>query len=170
MNILFIGHSLIEFFDWQERFPEHNVVSLGVAGENVGGMLSRIDGITERHTSADLIFLMSGLNDVAMGDMSFLKDYREAVKMLADAYPDTKIYVNSILPTLSAFIPDRLIRNANDALKGIADDYGAVFLNIYGLFIDSEGMPVKEFLLDDEVHLSDKGYAVWSKALEAEIR
>lgn len=169
MNILFIGHSLIEFYDWQARFPGHSVANLGVAGETVDGMLSRISEIADQYVSADLIILMSGLNDVAMGDMDFLDDYREAAKMLAHAYPDAKVCVNSILPTLSSFIPDRWIRNANDALKGIADDLGLVFLDIYGSFIDSSGMPIREYLLDDEVHLSEKGYAVWSKALESEV-
>jgi hypothetical protein len=39
MNILFLGHSLIEFFDWQKRFPDHLAVNLGKAGESVEGLL-----------------------------------------------------------------------------------------------------------------------------------
>lgn len=169
MDILFIGHSLVEFYDWQARFPQHRVANLGVAGETVDSMLWRLDGIKDKYPSADLIVLMSGLNDVAMGDMDFLDDYREAVEKLVLAYPGAKIFVNSILPTLSAFIPDRWIKNANDALKGMADDLGLVFLNVYELFMDGSGMPIKEYILGDEVHLSEKGYAVWSKALEDEI-
>ncbi|HDH01537.1 MAG TPA: GDSL family lipase, partial [Nitrospirae bacterium] len=51
-DILFLGHSLIEFFDWQTRFPDHRVASLGVAGETVEGLLSRLDGIIKEYPYA----------------------------------------------------------------------------------------------------------------------
>ena len=67
MRILFIGHSLIEFFDWQKRFPGHSAVTLGVAGETTEVLLARIDRIRGAHPSADLIFLMTGLNNICLG-------------------------------------------------------------------------------------------------------
>jgi lysophospholipase L1-like esterase len=72
MNILFLGHSLIEFFDWQKRFPAHTVRNLGVAGESVEGLLSRLDGIIKTYPEADLIFIMTGINNIAMEDFDFL--------------------------------------------------------------------------------------------------
>jgi lysophospholipase L1-like esterase len=166
LKLLFLGHSLIAFNNWQGRFPDHDVVSLGVSGETVGEMLARIQYITCNYEPPDMIFLMSGLNDVAMGDKDFPDDYREAVKRLADGYPDAKIYINSILPTLTAFIPDSWIRNANESLEVIAADQGAAFLDIYRLFVDGKGIPVRQYLLDDEVHLSYKGYEAWSAELQ----
>ena len=41
MDMLFIGHSLVEFFDWQVRFPGHRAANLGVAGESVADIRSR---------------------------------------------------------------------------------------------------------------------------------
>ena len=70
MRILFIGHSLIEFFDWQRRFPTHSTVNLGVAGETTEGLLSRTEHVIESHPSADLIFLMTGLNNIAMDEQT----------------------------------------------------------------------------------------------------
>jgi len=31
-RIAFIGDSLTEYFDWQNRFPEYEVMNLGIAG------------------------------------------------------------------------------------------------------------------------------------------
>jgi lysophospholipase L1-like esterase len=39
------------------------------------------------------------------------------------------------------------------------------FIDIYSYFVKN-GDPVKEYLLDDGVHLSDKGYEVWSNVVE----
>ena len=37
MNILFVGDSLIEYLDWQERFPDHTVMNLGAAENRCRG-------------------------------------------------------------------------------------------------------------------------------------
>jgi lysophospholipase L1-like esterase len=170
MNILFIGHSLIEFFDWQGRFPAHNVANLGVAGETMEGLLRRIGRITEGQPSADVLFLMSGLNDVAMEDLGFIDQYREVVRILTSAYPDAPLYIHSLLPTSVEFIDNRTIEDVNVSLRDIAEETGTVYLDIYGFFVREDGSVVREYLLDDGVHLSDKGYEIWSGVLEEIIK
>lgn len=166
MNILFVGHSLIAFYDWQKRFPSHNVTSLGVPGETVRSLLRRIGTITEQHSSADAIFLMSGLNDVAMEDFGFLDQYREIVRRLTSAYPEARIYVQGLLPTNVEFIDNPVIQNVNVSLRGLAVETGAVYLDLYRSFVREDGSVITGYLLDDGVHLSDTGYAVWSGVLE----
>ncbi len=166
MVILFLGHSLIEFFDWQDRFPDHRIANLGVAGESVEGLLSRIDSITAQCPSADLIFIMTGINNVAMEDFAFFGSYKRIIERLSDAYPDAGIFIQSLLPTLLEFIPDASIRNVNVSLKKLARETGVEYLDIYRFFVGQDGRAVKDYLLDDGIHLSDKGYAVWTAALE----
>jgi len=170
MDILFIGHSLIEFFDWPKRFPYHRVANLGVAGETVEGLLSRVEKITKEDSSADLIFIMTGLNNVAMEDFDFFDSCKKILERLSTAYPSARIFIHSLLPTLVDFIPDESIQSVNDSLKELVKDTKVEFLDIYKLFIDEKGRTMKDYLLDDGVHLSDKGYAVWSKALERIIK
>ncbi len=166
MDILFLGHSLIEFFDWQGRFPAHRVANLGVAGETVEGLLSRLEGIIKANPRADLIFIMTGINNLAMEDFDFLDPYREIIKKVASAYPDAKIYIHGLLPTLVDFIENESIRRVNVSIENLAKDAGVEFIDLYRHFIDRRGMPVKEYLLDDGVHLTDKGYSVWAGVLE----
>lgn len=169
MNILFVGHSLIAFYDWQKRFPSHNVTSLGVPGETVRSLLRRIGTITEQHSSADAIFLMSGLNDVAMEDFGFLDQYREIVRRLTSAYPEARIYVQGLLPTNVEFIDNPVIQDVNVSLRGLAVETGAVYLDLYRSFVREDGSVITGYLLDDGVHLSDTGYAVWSGVLEETV-
>ncbi len=166
MKILFIGHSMIEFFDWQKRFPAHSVSNLGVAGETVEGLLSRINGIIEKYAAADLIFIMTGLNNVAMEDFEFFDFFRIIIKNLSAAYPEAKIYINSLLPVDVEFISNASIKDVNRMLRDIAGKEGAEFLDMYSLFVDTNGRARKEYLLDDGVHLGKKGYDIWSDALE----
>jgi len=169
MKILFIGHSLIEFFDWQKRFPIHEAVNLGVAGETVEGLLSRLDGIIKNYSSADLIFIMTGLNNIAMDDFGFISSYEKILKKLSSAYPTAKIFMNSILPVIMDFISNETIKNVNKSLKELAGEAGVESLDIYNLYVDEKGRVIRDYLLDDGVHLSNKGYEVWAKVVEEVI-
>ncbi len=169
MNILFIGHSLIEFFDWQERFPAHKVVNLGVAGETVEGLLARVDTIINKHPSADLVVIMTGLNNIAMDDFRFVRPCGKIIEKLSVAYPSARIVLTSILPTALEFIANESIRAVNASMRDLAADLGIEFMDIYDLFVDGDGKTLSGLLLDDGVHLSNKGYAAWSEALERTI-
>ncbi|MEC4675599.1 MAG: GDSL-type esterase/lipase family protein [Nitrospirota bacterium] len=168
-DILFIGHSLIEFFNWQGRFPDHAVANLGVAGETVEGLLSRVDGIIDEYPHPDLVFIMTGTNDVAMEDFDFMSGYRDIIEKLSDAYPESGIFIFSIPPIMLEWITDTDILQVNRAIERLTRETGAGFLDIYRLFVDTEGNAVTDYFLDDGVHLSVHGYSVWTKSLEAII-
>jgi lysophospholipase L1-like esterase len=166
MDILFLGDSLIEFYDWQGRFPDYAVSNLGISGEPVEGLLARIPGIINKHPSADVIILMTGINNVAMEDHEFLGAYREIVQNLKSAYPAAKIYVSSLLPVVAFFISNEVVQKVNIDLRKIAAHAGVVFYDIHRLFIDTDGRAISDYYLEDGVHLSGKGYAAWSADLE----
>ncbi len=166
MNILFMGDSLIEYFDWQERFPDHDIANHGYAGESVEGLLSRIGSIKEVSPAADMIFIMTGINNMAMGDAGFIGPYERIIKELSSMYPAARIFINSLISTIVDFIENESIKRMNVLLKDLAEDRGVEYLDIYSLFVDKEGRAFGEYLLDDGVHLSTHGYAVWSNALK----
>lgn len=169
MNILMMGDSLIEYYDWQKRFPCHRVWNLGIAGESVEGLLSRVMRIHEICPEADCIFIMSGINNVAMGDTDFIDFYKVVLEKLSSFYRTARIFVHSLLPAATGFISDHSIRGVNDFLLTLARDSGAEYLDVYGRFVDTKGRPVREYLLDDGVHVSGAGYEVWSGMIESII-
>ena len=166
MNILFLGDSLIEYFDWQQRFPDHRIGDFGNAGESVQGLLSRIMMIGETFADADMVFIMSGINNMAMGDDDFLGFYKVIIEKLKAAYPSAVIVANSLLPVNMEYIKNETIDEVNKALQTLANETGIEHLNIHDRFVDTKGRVIKEYLLDDGVHISNEGYKVWSRAVE----
>jgi lysophospholipase L1-like esterase len=59
-----------------------------------------------------------------------------------------------------------MILKINTSLRELAEARGVHFLDIHSLFIDKNGLAVKDYLLDDGLHLSDRGYSIWSSVLE----
>lgn len=166
MNILFLGDSLIEYFDWQERFPGHRIGNFGVSGESVQGLLSRVMMFGESFADADMIFIMSGINNIAMGDDDFISFYRVIIERLQSAYPAADIIANNLLPVNMEFIQNDTINKVNEALQNLTNETGIELLNINKRFIDTQGRVIKDYLLEDGVHISNEGYAVWSRAVE----
>ncbi len=168
-KVLFIGDSLIEFFDWRSEFPGVDIANLGKAGETVEGLLARLGGITRRYPSADLVFLMTGINNAAMEDFDFLGSCRKVLEGLSASYPESRIFIHSLLPTLLPWVSNAALEEVNRSLAKVAEETGVHFVHLYRRFIDKEGMPVKEYLLPDGVHLSEKGYAVWAEVVKGII-
>lgn len=165
-NLVFLGDSLTEWFDWQRRFPQHRVTNLGISGEPVEGLLNRRERIRASIDDPDFIFLMTGINNIAMEQNDITVPYREIARNLTTWYKKTILVIQSILPVELPWISNNVIIDINHQLEQIARDHGAEYLDIYRLFVNSEGDPYRGYLSDDGVHLVNKGYDVWAKEVE----
>ncbi len=165
-HLVFIGDSLTEWFDWQSRFPDYHVTNLGISGEPIEGLLSRRERIRATIRDPSAIFLMTGINNIAMEEYDIAAPYREIVRSLTTWYKQTTIVVQSILPVNLEWINNNIITDTNRLLEQIAREYSAEYLDVYRLFVDSNGNSKVAYLQDDGVHLSSKGYKVWADEVE----
>ena len=165
-NLVFIGDSLTEWYDWQERFPAYEVLNLGISGETVEELLDRRDDIRSRGGSPDAVFLMTGINNVLSEQHDITRPYAEIVRNLTTWYKGAKIVVQSLLPVDMPWIKNDTIRLINRHLAEIANEHGAEYLDVYTAFTDADGNPKPGLLSDDGVHLAAKGYEVWAKKVE----
>ncbi|MCX7913184.1 MAG: GDSL-type esterase/lipase family protein [Thermodesulfovibrionales bacterium] len=165
-RLMFIGDSLTEYYDWHLRFPDYRVYNLGISGERVEELYERLPKVVSKIKEVDFIFLMTGINNIAMEDYDLLNVFRLIIKTLTLSYKDAKVVLQSLLPVNLYWIDNRQIEALNRSLKDIAEEYGAEYLDIYSLFITKEGKANPSYLLTDGVHVSNRGYEVWAKAVE----
>ncbi|MGE5299849.1 MAG: GDSL-type esterase/lipase family protein, partial [Acidobacteriota bacterium] len=163
---LFIGDSLIEFFDWAGRFAAHEVYNFGIAGETAEGLHRRLDTIIGKVSSPDFVFIMTGINNLSMDDRGFVKTYAAIVARLKTRYPAARIFVHSLLPVCYPFIANDEIRAMNKELRALAGREAVGYANIHPLFLDESGEPKTSCFEQDGVHLSDEGYRIWSARIE----
>ena len=165
-QLVFIGDSLTQWFSWASRFPEYQVTNLGISGERVEELLHRMPSIHAEVKDPDCIFLMTGINNIGMGTYDIIDTYRQVVLDLATQYKSSKLVIQSILPITLAWIDISRIKDINLQLKEIAHEFNAAYLDVHTLFVDTQGNPRTECLQEDGVHLSSKGYEVWSGEIE----
>ena len=165
-KLAFIGDSLTEWFDWDRRFPDYDVRNLGISGERVESLVARRERIRAQVHDPDFIFLMSGINNLAGGEENIELPYREIVRNLTTWYKQARLVVQSILPTDLPWIGNSMIEAANRTLSAIAREFNADYLDVYRLFLDDAGNTRSDYLQEDGVHLSSKGYSVWADEVE----
>jgi lysophospholipase L1-like esterase len=164
-RFLFIGDSLIQFFNWQEKFPDKEIFNYGIAGETAEGLLARLPNIIHRVHSPALVMIMTGINNLAMEDYGFLLTYEKIINRLQKTYGQSAIAITSLLPADLFFLNDAVPR-VNTKLKDIAQKNSILYLDLYPLFLNDNAKTIASYFEADGVHLSTAGYEVWAGALE----
>ena len=162
---LFIGDSLIEFFNWQKRFPDRKIHNFGSAGETAEGLLARLPKIIRRFEVPELVMIMIGTNNLAMEDYGFPVTYTGIIGLLQENYPQATIVMTSLLPVQLYFLGEAVPR-INRRLQSVAREKNIIYLDLYPLFLGPDGKPIREYFDIDGVHLSDQGYETWARAIE----
>lgn len=99
-TIVFFGNSITNMHEWWEAFNNPNIVNRGVNGAETPIMLEHFESILVGQPAK--IFLMMGTNDLGTSGMNtpahVAKSVRTALMRCQKESPNTKVYVQSILP------------------------------------------------------------------------
>lgn len=125
-------------------------------------------GVTEKLDEAAkknprVIFLLLGVNDAALEEGSpsaFEEDYRAFLDQVKEKLPDTRIYVNSILPVQ---------QQAIDEAQGLSDipEYNARLQQVCReagvAYVDNSDLVTEECYKDDGKRMRQRYYTAWIK-------
>lgn len=162
---LFIGDSLIEFFDWQKRFPDKEILNLGLAGETVEGLLKRLIPLIDKLPPPDVVLIMTGTNNLGMEEYGFFDPYEEIILTFKKSFPRATIAVNSLLPMQLPWLAEHAVPRINTALRELSEKMAVSYVDVFNPFICRMNKTGKACFLEDGVHLTDFGYEVWSEVI-----
>lgn len=163
-DIVFLGDSITAGANWDEIFPGLPVINRGIMADTTEGLLSRLDFVTHGNPAA--IFILIGTNDLPWfmhrHDEMILGTYAEILEKIQQDSPETKVFVQSLLPRAHSFA--KRIRLFNPRLKGLAESMGCTFIDLYPHFASQKGDLRSDFN-NDHLHLLASGYACWKEIL-----
>ena len=160
-DIIFLGNSITELGgDWGKRLGCSSVKNRGISGDVTEGVLKRLGEIT--YVKPKAVFLLIGINDIF--NVVTTPEYVAGnilviAKNIRKASPHTKLYVQTILPTSTLSIKEK-IEQTNTILQKNAGHKTYTLLNIHVLFADETDVIKKEYTIDG-THLNEEGYALW---------
>ncbi len=161
-DIVFFGNSITYYGSFNKAFPDKKIVNLGYPGDNIAGMIRRIE--TVKAVNPDKVFLMAGINGLRKMDLNdFTIKYNLLVDSIIKAAPNAEIYLQSILPVSSSRISDYgendKINQANKIIKSISQYKKCKFIDLFSIYVYNNEMPIE--LTVDGIHLKDTAYNRW---------
>jgi lysophospholipase L1-like esterase len=166
-EIIFLGNSITDGCEWAELFNNPSVKNRGIGGDRIKGVLLRLPEITG--SQPDKIFIQIGINDLAshMSSSDISRTYQIIIDSIRKASPQTRIYIQSILPT-KAYVKNDSVIKLNEKILKLAGDNSLTFIDLYNRFLDQDHS-LNMDLSYDGVHLNGKGYLIWKQAVECYV-
>lgn len=166
-DVVFFGDSITRGGDFQRAFPQYSIVNLGSTGDTLWGMRRRIGMI--KAVNPNKIFFLGGINGLTRFNLSkCAKQYEALVQELTSAFPNTEIYLQSVLPVVNRnkrhTCSNKTIHIFNEAIKSIAEANSLVYIDLNTLYL-LDGQLNPDFTTDG-LHLKPDAYDLWIKAIE----
>lgn len=169
--VVWLGDSITDGGEWSELFPSYATLNRGISADHTFGILHRLHEITQRKPWK--IFILIGINDLSRNfpDAVILHNYRRIIDSIQQQSPNTRIYIQSILPTNDQFTQFKNhqqrtthILYINSELKKMCTQPNLVYINLYDAFTDAEGKLDARYT-NDGLHLTGEGYLRWKEVL-----
>lgn len=154
--------------------PQIEIINTAHAGDNTTDLLARMDTEILSHTNADRIFMLIGINDLALNKQVKLKQFEENIGKIVDKlrtrYPTQRIYFITLAPvdeSKQVYRTNKLVKMYTLQLRKVAIANNCQVLDLYQAFIKSE-IPVNTLLQgirNDGLHFGETGYVILAKLI-----
>ena len=171
-KIMFLGNSITEGGPWAELTGDKTVINRGIGGDITYSVLKRLDDVIVRKPSK--LFILIGINDIGkdIPDAVIAANCRKMIGKLLTGSPQTKIYLQSILPLNpdihgfpQHYDKEEHVIHTNELLRQVATSSGVIFVNLYPLFLNEQHRLDKKFTADG-LHLNHSAYERWVTCLK----
>jgi lysophospholipase L1-like esterase len=96
--------------------------------------------------------------------------FRNILKTIRKVHPSTPIFWIAVTPTVSRWKVWPEIQKANEFIKKICDNQkNTYFIRTDFAFLNENGLPKDELFGEDKLHLTEKGYTVWTEIIKKEL-
>ena len=164
-GIVFLGSSSFRRWDLEGSFPGKGLINRGFGGSQMADALRYLDRIV-LPLKPRILLLYEGDNDLAKGKTpeTVESEFREMVARVHSALPNTKIIFVGIKPSIRRWHLIQSIREANARVRAVTESSELlVYIDVDSPLLGDNGQPRPDLFVDDELHLSAAGYAIWTE-------
>lgn len=176
-QIVFIGDSITDLYILDDHYADLPLAcyNRGIGGDTTSGVLDRLQ-VSLYDLAPSAVVLMIGTNDINgyLEEKDILERYAQIIDGIRANLPDAQLYCMSIIPQneqIEEYSHIRIadttpyIMRVNAEICRLAEEKGAVYLDLFSLIADEENHLIREYS-DDGLHLNPAGLSVWTKLIK----
>jgi len=178
-DVAFIGDSITQGWEgsgkpvWEKYYGKRKCLNFGVGGDRTQHVLWRFEHGQLDGLKPKAAVLMIGTNNSNKDDNTeadILEGVQAIVKQMRERQPQMKIIVVGIFPRGAAFNAQRgKILQVNQAIAKLADGKTVQYIDFGAKLIEADGS-ISKAIMPDYLHLSERGYEIWAKAIEPKLK
>ncbi|HSF53942.1 MAG TPA: GDSL-type esterase/lipase family protein [Algoriphagus sp.] len=163
---VFTGSSTIRMWkNLETSFPNEVILNTGFGGSKASDLERHLFPLVIR-LEPSRVFIYEGDNDV-WADVpvaDILTSLDNIVNRLQLINPKTEIFLSGAKPSPSRWEKKQNYEIFNQKLKeyGLAKE-GVEFVDTWKVLTDQNGNPRPELYIEDQLHLNEKGYEIWTE-------
>lgn len=162
--VVFYGSSSFRLWDTlNDDFPGHQIVNLAFGGATIDYCSYYFDRLVKPNNIKSFLFYC-GDNDIGNGKSptGVLDSFLILYNKFRNSFPDTKFTFVSIKPSIERAKFINRIQKANKLIKDfLSGEPNTFYINVHDRMLNGSSQVRKEFFTEDELHLNEKGYALW---------
>ncbi len=167
-GIVFTGSSSIRRWKTlKEDFPGLPVLNRGFGGSVANDLIIYFDTVVQRHEPKILVTYTGG-NDInaKLTVQECFDDYTKFLDLVHEKLPKTRVIVNAVKIAQKRIDQMDKVHALNKKLEEWAKGRDWVrYLSSGDYLADEKGQPIREYYVEDLLHLSPAGYAKWTAIL-----
>lgn len=168
---VFAGSSSIKLWEnLAESFPRKNVLNCGFGGSEMSDLIYFADEAIIRYKPVT-VFIYEGDNDLGSGKSPelVLNNARKLIGLIHSSLPNTKIVFITPKPSMKRWddgYKDNFLKYNNMLMK-LTKEYKYVkMVDVWNIMLDKNGMPEEKLFQKDHLHMTEVGYALWTKKMK----
>ncbi len=170
--VFFAGSSSIVGWDVKTSFPDAGHVNVGFGGSVIADSTHFAPRILAPHKPGTVVFY-AGDNDIGRGGTAgeVAADFKAFVAAVRADNPSCRVLFVAIKPSRARWKLFDEQEQANALVKAFCDgEKGLTFVDVVPLMLGPDGTPAPELFLKDGLHMTPKGYEVWTAAVKKALR
>ncbi len=169
--ILFVGSSsFTKWVDVQNYFPGYTIINRGFGGSSLPDVIRYADDIIFPYQPKQIV-IYCGENDFAASDTvsvnTVYNRFKELFFLIRKKIPGIPIDYISMKPSPSRENLMDKFEQANKLIRNFLKGKNhTAFLDVYHKMLNTNGTPIKDIFIDDNLHMNAKGYHIWQKIIK----
>jgi lysophospholipase L1-like esterase len=171
-GVFFAGSSSIVQWDLKKWFPDANYVNVGFGGSVINDSTHFAPRILAPHKPGAIVFY-AGDNDIAQNRKpeQVLDDFRAFVAAVRKDNPSCRVLFVAVKPSIARWKRFDAQKQANALVREFCEKGERLaYVDVVPVMLGPDGMPRAELFVKDGLHLSPKGYELWTAAVTKALK
>ena len=155
-----------------EDFPEHHVLNRGFGGSQIVDAIYFADRIVTKYQPR-MVVMYAGVNDINSGKspLQVFGDFKAFVAKVHTALPDARIGFIALAGNPARWSQVERVKETNRMVSAYCDSNEHLeFFDVFSLMLGEDGMPKPDIFISDQLHMNEKGYALWTELIAPHLK